>query len=119
MKVALVVLTYLFAGCDFLPCVPRIPFLKLWDFVLKALRTPNLFTAPIFTEEDGILRVDIDEGVKPPAAMIFSGTKTLLRKSPRIRGFSSPRGRGTWDRMSTRSACVSPQYMGICLPGAA
>ncbi|CAN0084368.1 unnamed protein product, partial [Sphacelaria rigidula] len=72
MKVALFVLTYLLAGCDLLPYVSRIPFLKLWDFVLKALRKPNLFTAPIFTEEDGILRVDIDESVKLPAAMFFS-----------------------------------------------
>ncbi|CAM9985017.1 unnamed protein product [Sphacelaria rigidula] len=71
MKVALYVLTYLLAGCDFSPYVSKIPFLRLWDFVLKALRTPNLFTASIFTEEDGILRVDIDEGVKLPAAMFF------------------------------------------------
>ncbi|CAM9729299.1 unnamed protein product, partial [Sphacelaria rigidula] len=47
MKVALFVFTHLLAGCDFLPRVSGIPFLKMWDFVLKAVRSPNHFTKPI------------------------------------------------------------------------
>ncbi|CAM9740558.1 unnamed protein product [Sphacelaria rigidula] len=56
MKVALLVLTYRLAECNFLPYVSGIPFFKMWNFVLKALHagTPNLFTAPILTEEDAI-----------------------------------------------------------------
>ncbi|CAM9752266.1 unnamed protein product [Sphacelaria rigidula] len=47
VKVGLFVSIYLLAGCDFLPRVSGIPFLKMWDFVLKVVRSSNLFTKPI------------------------------------------------------------------------
>ncbi|CAM9320725.1 unnamed protein product [Sphacelaria rigidula] len=71
IKVALFVLTYLLAGCDFLPHVSGIPFLKMWDFVLKAIRTPNLFTKAILADKDGRLRVEMDGGVKLLATVFF------------------------------------------------
>ncbi|CAN0042625.1 unnamed protein product [Sphacelaria rigidula] len=71
IKVALFVLTYLLAGCEFLPHVSGMPPLKMWDFVLKAIRTPNLFTKVILADKDGRLRVKMDQGVKLLATFFF------------------------------------------------
>lgn len=67
---ALLVSTHLFAGYDFLSHASAILFLDSWNFVVEALRTPNLFTRLILVVKDGYLRVDSDEGVKP-AATVF------------------------------------------------
>ncbi|CAM9547720.1 unnamed protein product [Sphacelaria rigidula] len=71
VKVALFVFTYLLAGCDFLPRVSGIPFPKMWEFVLKALRTPNLFTKAIVVIDEGKARVEVHEGVKLLATIFF------------------------------------------------
>ncbi|CAN0105118.1 unnamed protein product [Sphacelaria rigidula] len=71
IKVALFVFTYLLAGCDCLPHVSGIPFLKMWGFVLKAIRTQNLFSEAILADEDKRLRVEMDEGVKLLATVFF------------------------------------------------
>ncbi|CAM9552751.1 unnamed protein product, partial [Sphacelaria rigidula] len=57
-------LTYLLAGCDFLPHVCGIHFMKMWDSVLKAIRTPNLFTKAILADKDGRLTLEMDGDVK-------------------------------------------------------
>ncbi|CAM9660465.1 unnamed protein product, partial [Sphacelaria rigidula] len=71
VKVALFAFTYLLAGCDFLPRISGILFLKMWEFGLKALRTPNLFTKAIVVIDEGRARVEVDEGVKLLATMFF------------------------------------------------
>lgn len=58
----------------------------MWSFVLKVLRTPNLFERPLLlVVKNGALGVDVGEDVKLLATLLFPGTKMRLRKSPRVR----------------------------------
>ena len=82
--VRLFVLVYLWAGCDFFPAISKLPFLKLWGFALKTVRSPGLFKKPLFFQEGGMWTVDLFEGVKRLATAWFfkheaafaRGTKT-------------------------------------------
>lgn len=47
VKIALFVLVYLLSDSDFLPAIPGMPFFYVWQFVLKRIQTPNLYTKPI------------------------------------------------------------------------
>ena len=50
-KVRLFVFVYLWAGCDFLPAVSHLPFLKMWKYARKSVRPPGLFAKRIFVQE--------------------------------------------------------------------
>ncbi|CAM9984881.1 unnamed protein product [Sphacelaria rigidula] len=82
VKVAPFVFTYLLAGCDFLPRVSGIPFPKMLEFVLKALRTPNLFTKAIVVIDEGKARVEVDEGVKLLATIVFFRYENAFAAGP-------------------------------------
>lgn len=76
-KVALFVSADLLAGCDFSPHMSRIPFLTMWNFVLEAVRTLNLFTRATLVVKDGTLRLDVDERVKLLVTFSFRVRKRL------------------------------------------
>ena len=63
-RVALFVLVFLLTGCDFLPCFHGLPFLVMWQALLKGLRVPGLFPKALLRFEGGSVFVDEDEVMK-------------------------------------------------------
>lgn len=72
-KVALFVVLYFLAGCDFLPAFYNMPFKRMFEFVVETIGVVGLFSKPVVykdkVEEGGRQeqwrwRLDIDEGVK-------------------------------------------------------
>ena len=64
VKERLFVLVYLWVGCDFIPVVSKLPFLKMWKFAPESVRSPSIFAKPIFVQESGMWIVDLSEGVE-------------------------------------------------------
>ena len=70
-KVRLFVLTYLLAGCDFLPAISGLGFEKMWECALKSVRAEGVFDSSIFFQDDGVWNVNIEEGVKLLATIFY------------------------------------------------
>ncbi|CAN0449609.1 unnamed protein product [Pylaiella littoralis] len=76
--VRLFVLSYLLAGCNFLPAMSGLPFEKMWVVALKNVRAEGVCKRPRFFQEGEVWMVNVDECIKL-VATICSSLRTRLR----------------------------------------